>query len=114
MMDIERDRRYVPYDKFDKLASLLRLSSEGKHILMDLTSFIRLDTVSAALQPYIMGNDLARVVLRKTIACSLSDDAWQEVIDFINKKELSRINVYKLLSQYKIHTKQQKNKATKI
>lgn len=86
MSDIEKGRRYPPDKKLDEIAQILKLNETDKNAMLDLAAMAKNKTVSSDLPEYIMEKDLARVALRRARDGKLSDEAWQEVIDLIDKK----------------------------
>ena len=86
MCDIEKGRRYPPDKKLDEIAQILKLNETDKNAMLDLAAMAKNKTVSSDLPEYIMEKDLARVALRRARDGKLSDEAWQEVIDLIDKK----------------------------
>lgn len=77
--DIEKDRRPVPDEIFEKLPVLLHLSEEEKEEMYDLAARSR-NTVSADLPEYIMEKDIVRAALRTAKKHNATDKQWEDFI----------------------------------
>lgn len=89
LSDIIKGRRNPPEMRLlEKIAEVLRLTSEEKEEMFDLAGRER-DEAAPDLPGYIMNADIphVRVALRRANDKKLGDDFWKRVVEEIDNKE---------------------------
>lgn len=89
LSDIIKGRRNPPEMRLlEKIAEVLKLSSEEKEEMFDLAGRER-DEAAPDLPGYIMDTDIphVRVALRRANDKKLGDDFWKKVVEEIDRKD---------------------------
>jgi len=89
LSDIIKGRRNPPEMQIiEKIALVLKLSSDEKNELLDLAGRER-DGAAPDLPEYLMATDIPHVrkALRRASEKKLGDDFWKKVLDDINRED---------------------------
>jgi len=89
LSDIIKGRRNPPeIQVIEKIATILRLSSDEKEELLDLAGRDR-DGAAPDLPEYLMADNLPHVrkALRRASKKNLGDDFWKKVVDDIDNED---------------------------
>ena len=88
LSDIIKGRRYPPeIHIIDKIAEVLKLTSDEKEELLDLAGRDR-DSAAPDLPEYLMSSKLPHVrkALRRASEKNIGDDFWKKVVDDIEQE----------------------------
>jgi transcriptional regulator with XRE-family HTH domain len=89
LSDIIKGRRNPPEKHLiDKIAAILKLSTDEKEELLDLAGRDR-DSAAPDLPEYLMSSSIPHVrkALRRASEKNLGDDFWKKVVDDIGKEK---------------------------